>query len=114
MVCCGHVYDKSNVPNDVATLQDLVINLSQANAKLLSSNQELHTKLDKMTTELQRITRLFEKFFNKSSQKLLQSQEDKAAEKAAKENDVESEPPKGKRGKKGGGGRNPFALSFMN
>ena len=95
------VYDKSNVPNDVATLQDLVINQSQ----LIN---ELNSKLDKMTTELQRITRLFEKFFNKSSQKLLQAQEDKAAEKAAKENDAESEPPKGKRGQKGGGGRNPL------
>ena len=95
------VYDKSNVPNDVTALQNLVINLSQTNA-------ELNSKLDKMTTELQRITRLFEKFFNKSSQKLLQSQEDKAAEKQEKENDPESEPPKGKRGQKGGGGRNPL------
>ena len=73
-------YDESNVPTDVAQLQQLVISLSQANA-------ELHTKLDKqtaeiskLTAELQRIMRLFEKFFNKSSQKLLQAQEDKKVE----------------------------------
>jgi hypothetical protein len=62
------VYDASNVPTDVAQLQELVISLSRSNA-------ELHTKLDKMTLELQRLTLLFEKFFNKSSQKLLQAQE---------------------------------------
>ena len=93
------VYDKDNVPNDIATLQELVISLSQSNA-------ELHAKLDKMTLELQRITRLFEKFFNKSSQKLLQAQEEKAAQKQA--TPLETEPPKGKRGQKGGGGRNPL------
>jgi transposase len=95
------VYDKSNVPNDVEQLQELVISQSQANA-------DLHAKLDKMTKELQRLTLLFEKFFNKSSQKLLQAQEEKAAEKQAKANESESEsdPPKGKRGQKGGGGRN--------
>ena len=93
------VYDKDNVPNDIATLQELVISLSQSNA-------ELHAKLDKMTLELQRITRLFEKFFNKSSQKILQAQEEKAAQKQA--TPLETEPPKGKRGQKGGGGRNPL------
>jgi transposase/regulator of replication initiation timing len=95
------VYDKSNVPTDVEQLQELVISLSQANAGL-------HTKLDKMTKELQRLTLLFEKFFNKSSQKLLQSQEEREAEKQAKANEPVSEPPKGKRGQKGGGGRNPL------
>ena len=73
------VYDKSNVPTDVEQLQKLVISLSQSNA-------ELHMKLDKMTTEMQRLTLLFEKFFNKSSQKLLQAQEEKEAEKQAKAN----------------------------
>ena len=103
------VYDKSNVPTDVKQLQELVISLSQSNAKLLASNAELHTQLDKMTKELQRLTLLFEKFFNKSSQKLLQAQEEKEANKQAKANEPASEePPKGKRGQKGGGGRNPL------
>ena len=44
---------------------------------------------------------------------MLQSQEDKAAEKQEKENDAESEPPKGKRGKKGGGGRKGQSTRFM-
>jgi transposase len=88
------VYNTSNVPTDVKQLQELVINLSQ--------------QLDKMTTELQRLTLLFEKFFNKSSQKLLQAQEEKEANKQAQANEPETEPPKGKRGQKGGGGRNPL------
>ena len=103
------VYDKSNVPTDVAQLQELVISLSQANA-------DLHAKLDKMTVELQRLTLLFEKFFNKSSQKLLQSQAEKEAQREADKQAAlqeasangEPEKPKGKRGVKGGGGRNPL------
>ena len=95
------MYDKDNVPNDVAALQELVISLSQSNA-------DLHAKLDKALSELQRISRLFEKFFNKSSQKLLQSQEERASEKQTVTKNQESEPPKGKRGQKGGGGRNPL------
>jgi len=95
------VYNDSNIPDDVEQLQKLVISLSQANA-------ELHTKLDKVTLELQRITRLFEKFFNKSSQKLLQAQDEKEAQKQATPNMPQDEPPKGKRGRKGGGGRNPL------
>src|SRR5215469_12886462 len=102
------IYDASNVPTDVAQLQELVISLSQANAELVASNKELHAKLDKMTAELQRITLLFEKFFNKSSQKLQQSQEEKEAEKQMKADDEEITEPKGKRGQKGGGGRNPL------
>ena len=95
------VYDKSNVPNDIEQLQELVISLSQQLAAMT-------TKFDKVTNELQRLTLLFEKFFNKSSQKLLQSQEEKAAEKQQQASEPESEsvPPKGKRGQKGGGGRN--------
>ena len=96
------VYDETNVPTDNAQLQKLVISLSQ-------SNVALHAKLDKVTNELQRLTLLFEKFFNKSSQKLLQQQEEKEAENQAKANEPETEEsPKGKRGQKGGGGRNPL------
>src|SRR5215469_2388880 len=102
------IYDASNVPTDVAQLQELVISLSQANAELVASNKELHAKLDKLTLELQRITLLFEKFFNKSSQKLLQAQEEKEAEQQMKSDDEEVTLPKGKRGQKGGGGRNPL------
>jgi transposase len=98
------VYDKDNVPNDVATLQELVISLSQSNA-------DLNAKLDKALSELQRISRLFEKFFNKSSQKLLQAQEEKEAEKqeaASCPTPEKEEPKKDRRNGKGGGGRNPL------
>ena len=93
------VYDPSHLPDDPEQLKAIIISLSQA-------NNELHAKLDKMTNELHRLTRLFEKFFNKSSQKLLQAQEEKEANKQATANEPESELPKGKRGRKGGGGRN--------
>jgi len=110
------VYDETNVPTDVKQLQKLVISLSQQLGTMTTANAELHTKLDtmtaqfdKVTSELQRLTLLFEKFFNKSSQKLLQQQEEKEAEKQAKANEPETdESPKGKRGQKGGGGRNPL------
>ena len=98
------VYDDFNVPTDVATLQRLVISQSQMIG-------DLHAKLDKALVELQRITLLFEKFFNKSSQKLLQAKEEKEAEKqaaTASSDAQEPEKPKGKRGSKGGGGRNPL------
>jgi len=102
------MYDHSNIPTDVGVLQELVINQSQTIG-------DLHAKLDKMTTELQRLTLLFEKFFNKSSQKLLQSQAEKETQKEADKQaalqvpeNQELERPKGKRGVKGGGGRNPL------
>ena len=96
-------YDPLHLPDDPEQLKAIIVSLTHANG-------ELHAKLDKMTNELQRLTLLFEKFFNKSSQKLLQAQEEKEAEKQAKANEPksESEPPKGKRGQKGGGGRNPL------
>jgi transposase len=95
------VYDDSNVPTDVVQLQKLVIALSQSNA-------DLHTKLDRMTAELQRITRLFEKFFNKSSEKLLQDKEQAKSNEAQTPDNPETEKPKSTRGAKGGGGRNPL------
>ena len=99
------VYDETNVPTDVKQLQELVISLSQQLGTMT-------TQFNKVTNELQRLTLLFEKFFNKSSQKLLQQQEEKEAEKQAKANepasDESEESPKGKRGQKGGGGRNPL------
>jgi len=95
------VYDETNVPTDVAQLQVLVISQSQ--------------QINAITNELQRLTLLFEKFFNKSSQKLLQQQEEKKAEQQAKANEPEmesEESPKGKRGQKGGGGRNALPLGL--
>jgi len=101
-------YDESNVPTDIAQLQQLVISLSQANAELHAKIDKQTAEISKLTAELQRITRLFEKFFNKSSQKLLQAQEDKKVEQQTMPPQPEIEPPKGKRGQKGGGGRNPL------
>ncbi len=98
------VYDLDNLPDDPTQLKAIVLSQSKAYA-------ELHAKFDKALTELQRISLLFEKFFNKSSQKVLQSQEEKEAQKKADAQtpeNQESEPPKGKRGEKGGGGRNPL------
>ena len=97
----GVTYDPLHLPDDPEQLKAIIVSLHQ-------SNTELHVKLDKVTNELQRLTLLFEKFFNKSSQKLLQAQEEKEAEKQQKASEPESEPPKGKRGQKGGGGRNPL------
>jgi transposase len=100
------VYDDSNVPNDVAVLQGLVINQSR-------TINDLNAKLDKALVELQRITHLFEKFFNKSSQKLLQTQAEKEARKQVASDHQEPDPPKGKRGLKGGGGRNPLPPDLL-
>jgi hypothetical protein len=50
------VLDKNNVPNDIATLQALVIEQSQM--------------IGKLTEEIRRLTTMFEKFFGKSSEKL--------------------------------------------
>ncbi|MCL2118777.1 MAG: hypothetical protein FWH27_10170 [Planctomycetaceae bacterium] len=97
-------YDLEHLPDDPDQLKAIILALAK-------SNTELHAKLDKMTVELQRITRLFEKFFNKSSERLA---DDKASKNAADElespqasENTDSEQPKGKR-KKGGGGRNPL------
>lgn len=109
------VYDSSNVPTDPAVLQELVINQSKTIG-------ELNAKLDKALLEIQRISLLFEKFFNKSSQKLLQDKERKEAEKKAAEEALAAQAPEntppdesdsagapeGKRNGKGGGGRNPL------
>jgi Transposase and inactivated derivatives len=104
------MYDETNIPDDVATLQELVIGQSV-------TINDLNTKLDKALLELQRLTRLFEKFFNKSSQKLLQTQEEKEAQKQAAASQTPENPaseehladtPGGKRNGKGGGGRNPL------
>jgi transposase len=59
-----------------------------------------------MTVELQRITRLFEKFFHKSSERLADDKASKAANETP--DNATPEPPQGKRGKKGDGGRNPL------
>jgi transposase len=102
-------YDESNVPTDVKQLQELVITQSRIINDLNSKLGTMTAQFNKVTNELQRLTLLFEKFFNKSSQKLLQSQEEKEAEKQALANEPESDDsPKGKRGQRGGGGRNPF------
>ena len=49
-------YDENNVPDDVATLQALVISLSQMTVAL--------------TAEVRRLTTLLEKLFGNSSEKL--------------------------------------------
>jgi transposase len=87
------VYDTSNIPHDVKQLQALVISLSQANA-------ELHAKLDKMTGELQRMSRLIEKFFGNSSEKL---PKEKPVTETSEDNVTIA--PRKKREKNGGGGR---------
>ena len=61
----GVTYDPLHLPDDPEQLKAIIVSLHQ-------SNTELQTKLDKVVNELQRLTLLFEKFFNKSSQKLLQ------------------------------------------
>jgi len=96
------IYDPTKLPDDPEQLKAIIVSLSQSNA-------ELHAKLDKMTAELQRITRLFEKFFNKSSEKLLQEkQENQGAKDKQTPENQDSEASKSKRGTKGGGGRNPL------
>ena len=57
------VYDKSNVPDDVTILQELVIRQSQ-------SLVEFQGTVDKLTDEVRRLTHLIDKFFGKSSEKL--------------------------------------------
>jgi transposase len=84
------VYDKDNVPNDTATLQELVINQSQTIA-------DLQGTINTLTDEVRRLTTLIEKFFGKSSEKL--SKEKPTAETPEK-------PAPKKRAKNGGGGRN--------
>jgi len=105
------VYDETNVPTDIKQLQELVISQSRVINGLNTKLDTMTAQFDKVTTELQRLTLLFEKFFNKSSQKLLQQQEEKEVEKQAQANEPASdeleESPKGKR-QKGGGGRNPL------
>ena len=106
------IYDVNALPDDAVQLKAIIVSLSQTNVDLLQSNAELHAKLDKMTAELQRITRLFEKFFNKSSEQL---PKDKASHDTTAEEEQSPQTPentapndnKGKR-KKGGGGRNPL------
>jgi len=56
-------YDTNNVPDDLATLQALVISLSQSNVKLQDT-------VNKLTEELRRLTTLLEKLFGNSSEKL--------------------------------------------
>jgi transposase len=77
------VYDASNVPNDTAALQALVINQSQTIATL--------------SDEIRRLTHLIEKFFGKSSEKL-------PKEKIV-DDSVTAPAERKKRKKNGGGGR---------
>jgi len=70
-----------------------------------------------MTAELQRITRLFEKFFNKSSEQL---PKDKASQDAATEEEQSSQTqentaPNDNKGKRkiGDGGRNPLPPDLL-
>jgi len=79
-------YDILNLPDDPEQLKAIIVSL--------------HDKMDKMSVELQRLTRIIEKFFNASSEKI--TKDDSQA--SAPEN-VESKP---KRRKNGGGGRNPL------
>jgi Transposase and inactivated derivatives len=97
-------YDTSQLPDDPEQLKAIILELTQSNA-------ELNSKLDKAIGELQRLSLLFEKFFNKSSQKYLQEKKKKEEEKAESSptpENQEPDTPKGKRGAKGGGGRNPL------
>ena len=56
-------YDPENLPDDVEQLKAII-------ASLLQSGAEAQATINKLTEELRRITLLFEKFFNKSSEKL--------------------------------------------
>jgi len=80
------VYDASNVPNDTAVLQSLVIQQSQTNAALID--------------EIRRLSNIIEKFFGKSSEKL---PKEKPGDEAPKTD--EAAPERKKRKKNGGGGR---------
>ena len=106
-----------HLPDDSEQLKAIIISLMQSNAELQTKFDTMSAQFNKVTNELQRLTLLFEKFFNKSSQKLLQQQEEKEAEKQARANEAEteseSEAPKGKRGQKGGGGRNPLPPGLL-
>ena len=94
-------YDTAQLPDDPEQLKGII-------RELQKSNEELQTKLDKALLELQRITRLFEKFFNKSSEKLLLDQEKKKNKEPQTPENPESPKSQSKRGSKGGGGRNPL------
>lgn len=85
------VYDKNNVPSDIALLQGLVIRQSQ-------TITELHGTIEKLTDEVRRLTMLMEKFFGKSGEKL--SKKDETPENPA------SKPKRKVKDKNGGGGRN--------
>jgi len=107
------VYDSSNVPTDITQLQQLVITLSQSNAKLLESNAKQQETLDRLVAEVSRlnvyIEQLLEMIFGKKSEK-------QSKEKADGESKTESVPSetgentdssedRKKREKNGGGGR---------
>jgi len=49
-------YDILNLPDDPEQLKAIIVSL--------------HDKMDEMSVELQRLTRIIEKFFNKSSEKI--------------------------------------------
>lgn len=81
-------YDITNLPNDPEQLKAIIVSL--------------HEQMDKMSVELRRLTRIIEKFFDKSSEKI--PKDDSSV--PAPESVIADT--KRKRNKNGGGGRNPL------
>ena len=79
-------YDPANLPDDPEQLKAIIVSLQST--------------VDKLTAELRRLTMLFEKFFNKSSEKL---SKEKPSDETPKPDDAA--PERKKRKKNGGGGR---------
>ena len=90
------VYDPAHLPDDAEQLKAIIVSLMQSNA-------ESQNTINKLTDELRRLTNLIEKFFGKSSEKLLK---EKPSEDAPTTDG--SVPERKKRKTNGGGGRNPL------
>ena len=91
-------YDPENLPDDVEQLKAII-------ASLLQSGTEAQATINKLTEELRRLTLLFEKFFNKSSEKLPKDEPSVEPPEGSEPDTSEAVPQRKKREKNGGGGR---------
>ena len=100
------VYDSSNVPTDIAQLQELVISLSQSNAKQQETLDQLVAEVSRLNVTIEQ---LLEMIFGKKSEKLPKDKDadESKNELASPETPENTEPKDGrkKREKNGGGGR---------
>ena len=105
-------YDISHLPDDPEFLKAIIISL-QATVDRLSddlrcqsqTNAELQDMVNKLTAEVRRLTLLFEKFFNKSSEKLPKDEPSVEPPEGSEPETSEAVPQRKKREKNGGGGR---------